>query len=184
MSVGNEGAELDREFDALKALLGTQKSLDFQAVRFDDEDHGSVVLPTHYAGLRRVFAPLRFPLNDPNEDPKKLHARARDHFAKATKRFGYPIPIPEPTLNAIGYRLLQAGHVAEAIEAFRANVATYPESANVYDSLAEAQERAGALQDALANYRRAAELGKKSGDPNTAIFERNAARVAAASPKS
>jgi predicted alpha/beta superfamily hydrolase len=177
MSVGNEGEELDREFDALKALLATKKSLAFEAVRFGDEDHGSVVLPTHYAGLRKVFDGYRFALGGPDEDPKQLHARAREHYAKLTARMGFDVPIPEPMLNLVGYRLLQAGHVQEAIEVFRANVQTYPDSANVYDSLGEAQERAGAKDLALASYRKAAEIGKKTGDPNLAVYERNAERV-------
>jgi uncharacterized protein len=179
MSVGNEGEALDREFDALQKLLKTSapKTLTFEAIRFADEDHGSVVLPTHYAGLRQVFAPFRFVL-DPAADPKTLYARARDHYAKASTRIGFPLPIPEQTANVIGYRLLQAGHVSEAIEVFRANAEAWPQSANVYDSLGEAQERAGAREEALANYRRAAEIGKRVGDPNTAVFEQNAARVA------
>jgi predicted alpha/beta superfamily hydrolase len=181
VSVGNEGAELDREFDALKALLEKRgpKALEFQAVRFADEDHGSVVLPTHYAGLRKVFAPFYFALaGGPNEDPKKLYALAREHYAKASKRVGFTLPIPEQIANTIGYRLLQAGHLDDAITVFRANAEAWPQSANVYDSLAEAQERAGRRDEALANYRRAAELGKANGDPNTAVFERNAERLA------
>lgn len=179
MSVGNEGEELDREFDALKTLLAKRgpKSLEFEAVRFPDEDHGSVVLPTHYAGLRKAFAPFRFALGGPNEDPKALFARARDHYKKASARVGFALQVPEQTMNVIGYRLLQAGQVQEAVEAFRANAETYPESPNVYDSLGEAQERAGAAEQALVSYRRAAELGKKSNDPNTAVFERNAERL-------
>lgn len=143
ISVGNEGQELDREFDALKALLQKSgpKSLEFEAVRFADEDHGSVVLPTHYAGLRKVFEPFRFVLGPPTEDPKKLYPRAREHFAKASARAGFALPIPEQTANVIGYRLLQAGHVQEAVEVFRENAETWPESANVYDSLGEALER-------------------------------------------
>src|SRR5688500_20315778 len=118
MSVGNEGEELDREFDALKSLLQKRgpKNLEFEAVRFADEDHGSVVLPTHYAGLRKVFEPFRFVLGPPTDDPKKLYARARDHFAKASARVGFTVPIPEQTGNIIGYRLLQAGHVHEPVE--------------------------------------------------------------------
>lgn len=182
MSVGNEGEELDREFDALKALLATRKSLAFEAVRFADEDHGSVVLPTHYAGLRKVFDGYRFVPGGPNEDPKQLHARAREHYAKLSERMGFPVPIPEPMLNLIGYRLLQAEHVQEAIEVFRANAQAYPDSANVYDSLGEAQERAGAQTEALASYRKAAEIGKKTSDPNLAVYERNAARLASPTP--
>lgn len=180
MSVGNEGQELDREFDALKSLLQKRgpKGLEFEAVRFADEDHGSVVLPTHYAGLRKVFEPFRFVLGPPTEDPKKLFARAREHYAKASSRIGFTLPIPEATANQIGYRLLQAGHVQDAIEVFRTNAETWPESANVYDSLGEAQERAGTLDLALANYRRAAAIGKANGNPNTAVYERNAERLA------
>jgi pimeloyl-ACP methyl ester carboxylesterase len=180
VSVGNEGQELDREFDALKALLQKSgpKSLEFEAIRFPDEDHGSVVLPTHYAGLRKVFEPFRFVLGPPTDDPKKLYPRAREHYAKASARIGFALPIPEQTANAIGYRLLQAGHVQEAIEVFRTNAETWPESANVYDSLGEAQERAGALDQALTSYRRAAAIGKTTSDPNLPVYERNAERVA------
>lgn len=180
VSVGNEGEALDREFDALKTLLekSAPKGFEFEAVRFADEDHGSVVLPTHYAGLRKVFEPFRFVLGPPTDEPKKLYARAREHYAKASARIGFALPIPEATGNMIGYRLLQAGHVQDAIEVFRANAETWPESANVYDSLGEAQERAGALDLALASYLRAAAIGKTNGDPNTAVFERNAARLA------
>lgn len=180
VSVGNEGEALDREFDALQTLLKKSgpKSLEFEAVRFADEDHGSVVLPTHYAGLRKVFEPFRFVLGPPADDPKKLYARARDHFAKASARVGFAVPIPEQTGNIIGYRLLQAGHIEEALEVFRANAEAWPQSANVYDSLGEAQERAGRLDDALTSYRRAATIGKTTNDPNLAVYERNAERVA------
>ncbi len=180
VSVGNEGEALDREFDALKKLLqkNAPKGLEFEAVRFGDEDHGSVVLPTHYAGLRKVFEPFRFVLGPPTDDPKKLYGRAREHYAKSSARVGFALPIPEATANVIGYRLLQAGHVQDAIEVFRANAETWPESANVYDSLGEAHERAGALDLALASYQRAAAIGKTNGDPNTAVFERNAERLA------
>jgi glyoxylase-like metal-dependent hydrolase (beta-lactamase superfamily II) len=44
----------------------------------------------------------------------------------------------EGHLNDLGYVLLNRGMVKEAIEIFRLNVDAYPESGNVYDSLAEA----------------------------------------------
>lgn len=180
MSVGNEGEALDKEFDALKALLAKKgpKALEVEAVRFPDEDHGSVVLPTHYAGLRKVFEPFRFVLGPPTGDPKTLWGRARDHYAKASARVGFALQIPEATGNAIGYRLLQAGHVQEAIAVFKANAETWPQSANVYDSLGEAQERAGDLERARENYQRAAAIGKANGDPNAEVFARNAERLA------
>lgn len=177
-SVGDEGEELDREFRALQSLLEKRapKGFEFEAVKYPDEDHGSVVMPTHYAGLRKVFAPWRFAATG---DPKTMHARARDHYAKLSRRAGFTVPIPEQTANFIGYQLLQQGHLAESIEVFKANVAAYPASANVYDSLGEAYERAGDRERAKESYTRAAEIGKKINDPNTNVYERNAQRMSA-----
>jgi uncharacterized protein len=176
VTTGNEGEGLDREFRALQSLFKSRKpkGFEFEAVKFEDEDHGSVVMPSHYAGLRKVFAPWRFALNG---DPATLYPRARAHYANLSKRAGFTVPIPEQTTNFIAYQLLQAGSVPEAIEVFKANVTAYPASANVYDSLGEAYERAGDRQRAKENYARAAEIGKKINDPNTGIYERNLQRV-------
>lgn len=175
-TVGDEGEALDREFRDLEALLKQKapRGFEFEAIKFADEDHGSVVMPSHYAGLRRIFAPWRFRVEG---DPQTLFARARDHYEKLSKRAGYTIAIPEATTNLIGYRLLQTGQIPQAIEVFRANVENYPASANVYDSLGEAYENAGDLEKARANYERAAAIGRKISDPNAAVFEQNLKRV-------
>lgn len=86
-------------------------------------------------------------------------------------------PRPELPIPVQIESKVQARHVQEAVEVFRKNAETWPESANVYDSLGEAQERAGARDDALVSYRRAAAIGKTTGDPNLAVFERNAERL-------
>jgi predicted alpha/beta superfamily hydrolase len=181
LTIGDEGAELDHEFNRLQTLLRRQAPKGFEStlVRMADEDHGSILLPTHFAGLKKVFEPWRFVIAR-DADATKLFSAARAHFAKLSTRLGYAIPVPEPTTNVIGYRLLQAGLRREAIEVFKANVESYPQSANVYDSLAEAYEGSGELALARENYARAAELGKKAGDPNTQIYERNRDRVATA----
>ncbi|MBN3035052.1 MAG: tetratricopeptide repeat protein [Bacteroidales bacterium] len=64
----------------------------------------------------------------------------------------------EGEMNALGYRLMKQGKVAEAIEIFRINVALYPESANVYDSLAEAYLINRDEENAVINYRKSLEL--------------------------
>jgi tetratricopeptide (TPR) repeat protein len=46
----------------------------------------------------------------------------------------------QDTLNSLGYRLLRRDRRKEAIEIFKLNVAAYPKSSNVYDSLADAYE--------------------------------------------
>lgn len=67
----------------------------------------------------------------------------------------------ESDLNGWGYRLLGSKRTKEAIEVFKLNVEAYPNSANVYDSLAEAYLAAGDRQQAIDNYRRALELDPK-----------------------
>jgi predicted alpha/beta superfamily hydrolase len=177
LTIGNEGADLDREFARFKSIMkSAPKGIEWTALRFDDEDHGSVVLPSHHAGLKKIFDSWRFDVR--NVEPTQLMARARDHYARLSKRFGYAISIPENTMNFIGYRLMQSGSLAQAIEAFQANVAAYPKSPNVYDSLGEAYEREGSIDLAHENYDRAARLGKEMNDPNTQVYEQNRDRVA------
>ena len=55
----------------------------------------------------------------------------------------------EGEINTLGYRLLQMKRVEQAIEIFKLNVADYPRSANVYDSLADAYEAAGRKELAI-----------------------------------
>jgi hypothetical protein len=45
---------------------------------------------------------------------------------------------PEANMNYAGYRMLQGGRTAEAVALFRMNADAYPQSANCWDSLAEA----------------------------------------------
>lgn len=59
----------------------------------------------------------------------------------------------EQQLNTYGYQLLAENKKTEAIEVFKLNVKRYPESWNVYDSLADAYEQNGNLKEALANYK-------------------------------
>jgi predicted alpha/beta superfamily hydrolase len=180
VTVGNEGDVLKREFDDLGKAFATRapKGFNYQSSYLGDEDHGSVVLPSHYAGLRAVFADWRFSIAG-RTDPKQLWSAARSHYEKLSSRVGAQIQIPEATANVIGYRLLMGGNAAGAIEVFRANVDAWPKSANVYDSLGEAYERSGDIEKARENYERAWKRGKETKDPNTAIFKANFDRVAA-----
>ena len=61
----------------------------------------------------------------------------------------------EADMNALGYQMLQAGKVEDAIGVFRQNVEKYPASWNTYDSLAEAMAAAGKKPEAAELYRKA-----------------------------
>jgi tetratricopeptide (TPR) repeat protein len=70
----------------------------------------------------------------------------------------------EGMLNALGYSLLRAELVREAIIVFQMNVAQYPAASNVYDSLGEAYFAAGDYPRALENYRRSVRLNPANGN--------------------
>ena len=66
--------------------------------------------------------------------------------------------VKENEMNNIGYQLLNLGQVKGAIEVFKLNVETFPESGNTYDSLGEAYLIAGDNEKALINYKKSVEL--------------------------
>lgn len=68
----------------------------------------------------------------------------------------------ESELNNLGYELLGAGRVKEAVEIFKLNVVAYPASPNAYDSLGEAYVSAGERELAIKNYQRSLELNPQS----------------------
>jgi tetratricopeptide (TPR) repeat protein len=75
---------------------------------------------------------------------------------------GADIHVEEQALNGVGYYFLGQQSVPEAIEVFKLNVELFPESANVYDSLAEAYMKNGDKEEAIANYERSLELNPEN----------------------
>jgi tetratricopeptide (TPR) repeat protein len=68
----------------------------------------------------------------------------------------------ETQLNGFGYQLLQIGKIDQAIAMFKLNIESYPESANVYDSLGEAYMIKGNKEEAIANYEKSLKLNPKN----------------------
>jgi CubicO group peptidase (beta-lactamase class C family) len=66
--------------------------------------------------------------------------------------------VNEDQMNRFGLDLLRMGRVDDAIPVLKQNVADYPRSFNVYDSLAEAYAVAGERKLAIENYERSIEL--------------------------
>jgi len=64
----------------------------------------------------------------------------------------------EAELNTLGYKLLGSKQFKEGIRIFQLNVEAYPQSGNVYDSLAEAYMDNGDRQLAITNYQKSLQL--------------------------
>jgi tetratricopeptide (TPR) repeat protein len=75
----------------------------------------------------------------------------------------------EPELNRLGYQLLRKGKSKEAIEIFKLNVETYPQSFNTYDSLAEAYMTIKEPELAKQNYKKSLELNPNNTSATEAL---------------
>ena len=179
VSIGNEPGAIGDDFDSFKKLLSQTniKGFEWQAERMADEDHGSVVLRSHYFGLRKVYDGWQGPRDMKSGAVLGGLKGADAHYAKLSAKFGYTIPVPEQLINQMGYQLMFDGKPDEAIATFKANVERYPDSANVYDSLAEAYERSGRIDLAEPLYDKARTLGEQNKDPNAAVFKANYERA-------
>jgi predicted alpha/beta superfamily hydrolase len=177
---GDEGAELKDVLGRLSSALrrSGSKGLRWGSASYPEENHGSVVLRTHYAALRMIFDGWALPVDPETERIVGTLDEIKKRYADLSERLGWTIKPPEVAVNRLGYQAL-AQNIPLAISFFRYNAATYPDSANVHDSLGEALEKSGALEDALQSYRKAEDLGARNGDPNAGVFRANAERVRA-----
>jgi CubicO group peptidase (beta-lactamase class C family) len=82
-----------------------------------------------------------------------------------------PKAFGESFLNGLGYRLLRADRIEDAIVLFELNVEEYPDASNPYDSLGEAYLTAGDTARAIANYERSVELDPGNAN-GLAVLER------------
>jgi CubicO group peptidase (beta-lactamase class C family) len=68
----------------------------------------------------------------------------------------------EAQLNILGYQLINAGRIEDAIEIFKLNVKQFPEAFNTYDSLGEAYTIAGEKELAIKNYQKSIEINPEN----------------------
>jgi tetratricopeptide (TPR) repeat protein len=76
----------------------------------------------------------------------------KKYYGRAAFDFG------ESSLNVFGYTLLEGNDTAGAIQVFKLNAETFPDSSNVWNSLADGYLKAGDVKKAQENYERALSL--------------------------
>jgi CubicO group peptidase (beta-lactamase class C family) len=77
----------------------------------------------------------------------------------------------ERDLNGLGYTLMNGGRTREAVEILKANAQAFPDSANVYDSLAEATMKNGDDGQAILLYKKAIETAPRDRQADKAFLE-------------
>jgi hypothetical protein len=174
MTLGNE----PRYFESLSQFQviiqnKNPELLEFEYVKMPEENHGTIPHLSVYNGLEFIFdgwipSPEIF-----LEGLKSID----EHYKKQSRKYGFIIEPTENIINRCGYAFLNDGNTGEAIKVFKANVARFPASANVYDSLGEAYEKEGNLKLALDNYSEASKIALSQNHPNLGVYLMNMERV-------
>ncbi|GAB2760586.1 alpha/beta fold hydrolase [Salinimicrobium soli] len=77
----------------------------------------------------------------------------------------------EELLNSLGYTLLRAGKMEEAIAVFKLNTLQYPNEANPYDSLGDAHVAVGDLKKAEDLYKKATDIADQQDHPDKDLYK-------------
>jgi CubicO group peptidase (beta-lactamase class C family) len=95
----------------------------------------------------------------------ELIKRGFEHAAavvREKKKEDAKYQLAEEDVNNWAYKLIELGQAKNAIEIFKLNASLYPDSWNVYDSLAEGYEALGDKESAIKNFKRSLKLNPKN----------------------
>jgi predicted alpha/beta superfamily hydrolase len=176
----NEGPEMKANIETLISAVRARKdaSLRCDSAAYPEENHDSTVIKSYYDALRMVFDGWSFPRDTQTNSLMGSLDDMKAYYARFGEHLGYTQLPPENVVNELGYQLLGKKAIDQSLATFRYNTETYPQSANAWDSLADALEQAGKRDDALASCRNAVSLAEANGDPNLETFRKHAGRLA------
>jgi hypothetical protein len=110
--------------------------------------------------------PRPMPLEDADDEQSRAKGiqGVLEKYAELKKKFygRGAYDFGENSLNGYGYALLEQKDTAAALQVFQLNAAEYPQSGNVWDSLAEAYLKAGDTKKAEENYAKSVALDPKN----------------------
>ncbi len=135
------------------------KKLRFVENNKTSERYLSIVDPENEEAITYDFLKLTGNMNTPSGHLEKgNYEEARRGYLQIQKEDPEYRFIEERELNSYGYTLIRKKNYEKAIAVFEINVALYPESSNVYDSLAEAYLIQGDSAQTFKYYSKALEL--------------------------
>jgi predicted alpha/beta superfamily hydrolase len=148
MNIGNEEGEMRQRYDEVVASIkqNAPKTFIFKSEAFENEPHNLTSLAGLFNAYRGLFGPLTMPTNQARQGLMAI----KHYYKNLSQRFGYEIQPPESMVNLTAYYYLDnKKQTKAAIQLFEFNAKHYPNSANVYDGLADAYERNGQVDKAL-----------------------------------
>jgi predicted alpha/beta superfamily hydrolase len=123
---------------------------------YKDETHATVPFLAEYDAIRWAFKnyALHIPGNSPGADAFTVDYVSR-HYDSVSRFMGYKILPDEQTVNSLGYQLMSEGRINKASDFFQLNIANFPTSFNVYDSMGDFYQETGNLSKAIELYTKA-----------------------------
>lgn len=124
--------------------------------------------------------------NNPKEDHSKVgdeefvpyeyllkgdYKKALTGYKDLQKKDPQDRSVNEENLNQQGYDMLQSNQIELALNIFRINTELYPNSANTFDSYADALKQKGDTKEAIANYKKALKLNPQSKETAAKLAE-------------
>ncbi len=149
-------------------------TLAFASQHYPENTHGLTPESSLIDGLRFVYAPVsltrapiqRLDMNSDSATIVRAITETEATYARAARSLGLPDRLPEMQLNELGYGALQALKMPNvAVWIFRKNVASYPDSPNVYDSLGDGLLAVGDTAGARTQFRMARDVATRIGQP-------------------
>lgn len=130
---------------------------------YNREHHASVPLFSMIDGMDYLFDWYAYDgadldlIRNPNSDAVKTIEAIKRHYEVLSENFGYTMLPEEDMINNAGYMFLDAAP-AKAYQFFKLNIENYPESANVYDSMADYYLAQKDVDSAITNLEKAFEV--------------------------
>lgn len=160
ISIGNENTQtVDSLVQQLRRYA--PKAIDWDFKKYEDENHFSVTYKSMFDALKFIYKDW---FVDNYDTTRMSYKEIRLHFDKLSNEFGYTIKPGEDFVNNAGYKQLRSGNVDAAIEIFKYNVMSFPNSSNVYDSMGEAYLIKGEKELAIKNYEKSISLNPNNED--------------------
>jgi tetratricopeptide (TPR) repeat protein len=133
---GNDAIELLKVNDSSFYMKALNEKMLFVG---NPKMHIELAPKTEHDGILYHFKKMEKGIKTPNEYFKeKEYAKALAGFLNIQKEDSLNRNIRERSLNKLGYDYRRVQEFDEAIEIFKINIALYPKSSNVYDSMGDA----------------------------------------------
>jgi len=169
----NNQRTFDRINDGLKQHA--PEKLTWESQVYPQETHMSNPSKTFHNAMQAIsiFRGWSIP---PEVTFQGLHA-VKQHYKKLSKKFAADIPPAEGLLINMAYEHLNLKQSDKAIEVFQLAVSLYPQSSNAHDSLADAYEAKGSLQQALTTQKLALSLAENQQSQNLEQIKKHLAVI-------